>query len=593
MTNTRRVVRLAAVGVVGALALAACSSSSSGGGSASSSSGAATGFNAAVDGIVNPSDKTGGTVKLGASGDCDSYDPARTYYAWCWDVQRIFTRSLMGFASKPGAAGTEVVPDLASGPPTVNADKTEFTYKLQDGLKWQDGSALTSADIKYGIERLYAGDVINGGPSSYYLCLLDTCAADGSTAYKGPYADPSGGLTSISTPDATTITFKLNKPFADFDYLMALPTGAPVPKSQDTKADYGKKPFASGPYMFQSFTPNQSTTWVKNPNWSQATDKIRSPKADTITLTVVSNVEDLNKRILAGDLDLTADGGLQPAEIATVIADPAKKANSDNPTTGFTRYFAVMQTVAPLDNKACREAVFYATNKADLRKIRGGDFGGDIANTMTPPIVPGFDPNANPYPSGADNSGDLTLAKQKLTECGQPNGFTVNFAYVNAGLGPKLFASMQQNLGRVGIKLTSAPGEQSTYYSTWIGSPANIKAKNIGVAVAGWGADFPTPYGFWQSIANGAAIVPNGNSNYPSLNDPAVNKLIDSLTTQGDRSAAADTGKQIDAGVMGNAVYLPYVFDKSFFYRNAKLTNVFLNGGVGNYYDFVNIGTSG
>ncbi len=592
MTNTRRVVRLAAVGAVGAIALAACSSSSSGGGSASSSSGATTGFNAAVNGIVNPSDKTGGTVKLGASGDCDSYDPARTYYAWCWDVQRIFTRSLMGFAPKPGTAGTEVVPDLAAGPATVNADKTEFSYKLQDGLKWQDGSALTSADIKYGIERLYAGDVINGGPSSYYLCLLDTCAADGSTAYKGPYADPSGDLKSISTPDATTITFKLNKPFADFDYLMALPTGAPVPKAQDTKADYGKKPFSSGPYMFQSFTPNQSTTWVRNPNWSQATDKIRSPKADTVTLTIVSNVEDLNKRILAGDLDLTADGGLQPAEIATVISDPAKKSNADNPTTGFTRYFAVVQTVPPLDNKACREAVFYATNKADLRKIRGGDYGGDIANTMTPPIVPGYDPNANPYPVGADNSGDLNLAKQKLQECGQPNGFTTNFAYVNTGLGPKLFASMQQNLSRVGIKLTSAPGEQSTYYSTWIGSPANLKAKGIGLAVAGWGADFPTPYGFWQSIANGAAIVPNGNSNYPSLNDPAVNKLIDSLTSQGDRSAAADTGKQIDAGVMGNAVYLPYVFDKTFFYRAAKLTNVYLNGGVGNYYDFVNIGTS-
>lgn len=590
MTNNRRVARLAAVGAVGALALAACGGSGSG---SSTTSATTSGFNAAATSIVNPSDKTGGTVKLGASGDCDSYDPARTYYAWCWDVQRLFSRSLMGFAPKPGSAGTEVIPDLATGDPTVNADSTEWTYTISPGLKWQDGSPLTVKDVKYGIERLYAQDVINGGPSSYYLCLLDTCDADGNTTYKGPYADPNGDLASITTPDDTTITFKLNKPFADFNYLMALPTSAAVPKAQDTKADYGKKPFSSGPFQIQSFEPNKSTVWVRNTNWSQDTDKIRSPKADSITLTIVSNTDDLDNRVLAGDLYTTADGGIQPASRAKVLADSKLKDNADNPVTGFTRYFAVMQSVAPLDNKACREAVFYATNKADLRKIRGGDTGGDIANTMANPLVPGYDPSADPYPTGPDSTGDLEKAKAKLAECGQPNGFDINMAYVNEGLGPKLFASMQQNLGRVGIKVNSSPSEQSTYYSTFIGSPENIKAKKLGIAVAGWGADFPTPYGFWQSIANGAAIVPQGNSNYPSLDDPEVNKLIDSLKVESDRGKQQEIGKAIDAGVMGNAVYLPFNFDKTFYYRNPGLTNIFLNGGVGNYYDYVQLGFQG
>jgi peptide/nickel transport system substrate-binding protein len=581
MANTRRATQLAAVGAVAALVLAACG----GGSSSSSSETPASGFNAAVNGKVNVSDKTGGSLNLGASSDCDSYDPARTYYAYCWNIQRLFTRSLMGFAPEPGAAGTKILPDLATAAGTANADKTEWTYTLKDGVKYEDGTPITSKDVKYAVERLFATDVINGGPSSYYTSLLDV------NGYKGPYADPNGDLSSITTPDDKTITFKLNKSFADFDYLMALPTAAPVPKAKDTKADYGKKPVSSGPYKFESFEPNKSTVWVRNTNWDQATDTIRKPLVDKITITIVADPADLDKRVLAGDVDFAVDGGLQPENRAIVLADPTKKANADNGTTGFTRYIAVMQTVEPLTNKACREAVFYAFNKSDYRKIRGGDTGGDIANTMTPPIVPGYDEAYDPYPDGADNTGDLEKAKAKLAECGQPNGFSMNLAYVNAGLGPKLFASVQQNLARVGIKVGSAPADASNYYSTWIGSPKNIIDQNIGIAIAGWGADFPTAYGFWQSIANGNAILPEGNSNYPSLNDPKVNDLLDQLT-KADVSAAEPLAKQLDQAVMDNAVYLPVQFDKMFPYRNPRLTNVYLNGGVGNYYEIVNTGVS-
>jgi peptide/nickel transport system substrate-binding protein len=585
MVNTRRATQFAAVGAVAALALAACGGGTSGTTSPSATS--ASGFNAAVTSKVNVSDKTGGTLKFGASSDVDSYDPARTYYAYSWDLQRMFTRTLMGFAPEPGVAGNSVVPDMATGAGESNADKTEWTYHLQSGLKYEDGTPITSKDIKYGIERLFATDVINGGPGFYYINLLTPAGG-----YKGPYADPTGDLSTVTTPDDSTITFKLTKSFGDFDYLMALPAAAPVPKSKDTKADYGKKPVSSGPYKFDSYEPAKLTTWSRNTNWDQATDKIRKPLADKVTLTIVSDTADLDKRVLAGDLDLEVDAGLQPENRAAVIADPTKKANADNPVTPFTRYISVMQTVAPLDNKACREAIFYAFNKAEYRKIRGGETGGDIANTMSPPLVPGYDETYNPYPDGADNTGDLDKAKAKLAECGQPSGFSINMAYSTAGLGPKLFASVQQNLARVGIKVGGAPADQSTYYATWIGSPANIINKKIGIAIAAWGPDFSTPFGFWSTISDGRSILPTGNSNYPSLNDPVVNSTLDGLTKESDPAKVAVLGKTIDNQVMTDAVYLPVQYDKSFYYRNPRLTNIYLNGGTAMFYDYVNIGTS-
>jgi peptide/nickel transport system substrate-binding protein len=592
MRNIRGSARLVAVGAVGVLALAACGSSSSATPGTSGST-VTTGYNAGVTSVVNPSTVSGGTLRFGESGDVDSYDPARTYYAYSWDLQRLFTRTLMGFQSVPGPGGNTVVPDLATAAPTISSDGKTYTYTIYDGLKWDDGSPLTTADIKYGIERMWATDVINGGPSQYYLCLLDTCGADGTPQYKGPYADPTGGLTSIETPNATTIVFHLNKPYADFNYLMALPASAPVPKARDTKADYGKDPASSGPYMFKSFVPNSLTTWVRNPNWQQSTDKLRHPLVNTITLAVDTNSADLDQRLLSGDLDLIVDGSLQTATRAKVLTNPTQKAQVDNPTTSFTRYFSVMQTVAPLTNINCRQAIFYAFDKAGYIKIRGGDTGGSVAFSMTPNGIPGYDSSYNPYPNGSDYSGDLTAAKAALAKCGQPNGFTISMAYANVDPGPALFASVQAAMARVGIKVTPAPADQSTYYSTWIGSPQNILNKRIGIAIAAWGPDFPSVGGFWNSIANGSLILPSGNTNYPSLNDPKINSLLAQATTATDPATQASIGKQINEQVMANAVYLPVQNDKFFTYRPPNLTNVYINQGLGFFYDYVNIGTGG
>ena len=97
--SSRRSRRLAALtlGVVTAVALAACGGPSTSG----SGSGGSTGGNgapaAAVNGVNNPSDAMGGTIRMANSGDWDSLDPADTYYAYAWNFVRLYGRSLMMF----------------------------------------------------------------------------------------------------------------------------------------------------------------------------------------------------------------------------------------------------------------------------------------------------------------------------------------------------------------------------------------------------------------------------------------------------------------------------------------------------------------
>ena len=84
-----------------------------------------------------------------------------------------------------------------------------------------------------------------------------------------------------------------------------------------------------------------------------------------------------------------------------------------------------------------------------------------------------------------------------------------------------------------------------------------MKNQGIGIATAGWGADFPDRIGWGDSILNGKAIKPTGNSNYASLNDPTVNAPSRATNpTDADWEAAGEA-------VMNSATYLPVLAEKT------------------------------
>jgi peptide/nickel transport system substrate-binding protein len=568
-----------------ALALAACSSNSK---SPTSKPAASGGFNAAVTSIVNPSTHKGGVLKLANNADFDSMDTAESYYAWVWNFSRYYSRTLVTASAAPGLAGDKLVNDLAANQ-TISSDGLTYTYTLKPGLKYEDGSTIKSEDIKYGIEREFAQDVITGGPT-YFITFLDE-----GQKYPGPYKDKDpAGLKSITTPDDNTIVFKLAAPFADFPYLLAMPSAAPVPQSQDTGAKYRNHPFSSGPYKLQSYQPGKSAVFVRNTFWDPSTDPVRKALPDEIDLALGVDQNTIDSELINGTLDLdTAQVGVQSAAQAKILLDPNLKKNADEPNTGFIRYFAINTQVAPLDNIHCRNAVEYATDKVALQTARGGpDAGGSIAQGMLPPNIAGYDPNLTTF-TGPSGQPDATKAKAELAACGQPNGFKTVIATTNTGKGPIVAQALQEALQKVGINATIDATDPANYYSATIGTPSNAKAKGYGLMSAGWGADFPTGYGFMDVIVDGTKIIPTGgNVDTAMLNDPQINQLCVQATAETDPTKAAADWAQINKLVMASATYLPYVYDKALNYRNPAMTNVFINGYYG-MVDFSALGLSG
>jgi peptide/nickel transport system substrate-binding protein len=580
----------AVAGCAAALAaatLAACTSGgtgsagSSGSGSSpvSSAAAVAAAFNAGTAGIVDPSSAKGGTLSFALSGTPDSLDPGNTYSAWTWNFSRLYATPLTTFQSAPGAAGDVLVPGLAAGLGAVSPDGLTWTYHIKRGLKFSDGEPITAADVKYAVERTYDRSVLDNGPNYFQLLL-------GDPQYPGPYKDPNGDLTSITTPDRYTIEFHLASPFPDFNYVVSIPQTAPVPQDKDTGASYQLNPVSSGPYMFQSYSLGKQAVLVDNPNWVPQEDPQAKQLVSKITLTMNVNADDIDSRLLAGDLDVDAAGsGVQAAARAKILSSPALMKSADDAPSSRLWFIYLDTQVAPLTNVACRQAIEYAANKTALQAALGGPYaGGSVASTTLLPGMPGYT-SFDQYNALSQPAGDIADAKAALARCGQPAGFTIGAAY-RSDLPKEAQAAqaLQAALAKVGITLELQGFPSASYVSDIAGSPNYMQTHGLGVDFGDWSPDWPDGYGMLNGLANGNNIVPTGNTNVSEENDPAVNALFADAARPGTTTArqAADYG-QIDKLVMGDAAILPAVYGRNLLYRGAALTNVYAYAPYGMY----------
>ncbi|MFC3575451.1 ABC transporter substrate-binding protein [Streptomyces yaanensis] len=589
-TSGRRKQAMAAAAVVAALlTTAACGGGDGKDGDKGSTTGAA-GFDAANNKVAQASlAKKGGTLRFGGAQDADSWDTTRGYYGFMWNFARYYSRQLVTNKPAPGKEGAQLTPDLATGLAKVTDGGKTYTYTLRDGATWEDGKPITSKDIKYGIERVWAQDVLSGGP----VYLKDVLDPKGE--YKGPYKDTSKdklGLKAIQTPDDKTIVFKLPQANSDFEEMLALVSASPVRQDKDTKSKYGLHPFSSGPYKFESYSPGKDLTLVRNDQWKQASDPIRKAYPDKITITFFSDANQLDQRLINGDLDLDINQtGMSPQGRTTALKQ--HKANLDNPVSGYIRYAVFPQSVAPFNNVDCRKAVILGADHVSLQTARGGPVaGGDIGTNMLPPSVPGAEGQKyDPYElAGANKNGNVAKAKEALKACGKPNGFKTTIAVRNnKPVEVATAQSLQASLKKIGItaEIDQYDGSQTTGI---IGSPANVKKKGYGIIIMGWGADFPSVQGFGLPLWNSKYILDSGNSNYALIKDKAIDGLFNNYVTTLDDAGKTKIATDINHKVMDGAYYLPFVFEKFINWRGDNLANVYTSDGYSGVYDFVNLG---
>ncbi|MFE9881360.1 ABC transporter substrate-binding protein [Streptomyces sp. NPDC005784] len=544
------------------------------------------GADAATKDVVNASTKKGGTVTYEYSDVPDSFDPGNTYYAYMYNLSRLYARPLMTFQPGAGQKGNTLVPDLAASAGVPSDGGKTWTYKLRAGLKYQDGTPITSKDVKYAVERSnFARDVLSLGPNYFQQFLV------GGDKYKGPYKDKSGkGLDSIATPDDTTVVFHLKTAFQEFDYLVASPQTAPVPQAKDNGVDYVKNIVSSGSYKFQSYSDGKQAVLVRNENWDAKTDPLRKQYPDKIVVNLKVNAETIDKDVLAGDAIDLGGTGVQAATQAQVLTDAAKKANTDNTYGGRLVYMAINTKVKPFDNVACRKAVQFAIDKVSVQTAEGGPIRGDIASTVLPPDIPGY-AKSDVYAS-AGNTGDATKAKDQLKACGKSTISTNISARSDRPQEIDAATAIIASLKKAGINATLKQYPSGKYFTDYAGVPKFTEKQNIGLIMMQWGADWPSGYGFLQQILNGSAIGDSGNTNLSQYDNKDVNALLEKAIGTQDNAARNGLYTEIDKKTMDDAVLVPLTYFKVLLARPQFATNLVSTAAFSGQYDYLNIGTT-
>jgi peptide/nickel transport system substrate-binding protein len=489
---------------------------------------------------------SGGTLQvLDQATEDTGLDPAELYTSGGGAIPRLLFRTLTTRDTVAGDQGRTVVPDLATDTGEASANATVWTYHLKAGVKYATGQAITSYDIKYGIERSFSS-ALAGGPPYLRDWLI------GGAAYQGPYgANPD--LASIVTPNADTIVFHLRKSEGDFPYLAAETQFAPVPESADTGKNYNADPVSSGPYTIANFTKGKDLDLVRNTYWSKSTDSQRLACPDNIDISLGLSATVIDQRLAASvgqDADaITTDTDVDAATLAQAAAQPALKARLTSGNFPDTTYLAFNTTKAPFNDILVREAFSYAVDRTALVNAEGGSQLATPLTTFTPPSIGAAYHPYDYFPAGA--TGDPAKAKALLAQAGYPDGLTVQLAYDNND--PQDAAALQQAYAKAGITLQLNAIDDSNFDSV-----VTDTATEPALSLFSWGADWPSGAPFLTPIFDGRDIVQGGgNFNLAQYSDTAVEQQIDKINQITDYAKAQQAWGDLDAQLGKLALTVP------------------------------------
>lgn len=509
------------------------------------------------------------------------------------DPQRNYTGEDLAFASgylnrtltqytlsADNNEASQLVADLATDTGTTPDGGKTWEFTIKDGVKWEDGQAVTCEDVKYGVSRTFATDIITDGPT-YAISMLDIPQVDGASIYKGPYVEDAAGQAAYDAAvvcEGSKITFKLSSPVADFNYTVTLSAFAPVRKDADTGEKYDDKPLSNGPYKIESYVKKDKLVLVRNENWDPATDSFRTALPDRIEMVFAVPAAVITERLMADagdDVYAISPDSVDSTKLATVFSDAKYEKRRFNELDPYVRFFFINTKKVP--NEKHRQAILAAVNREELRKIAGGDYAGEYADGAIKPNI-GID-----YaPTGlwetllgeaVPATGNPELAKKLLEESGEafPNPLVID--YPKTEVNDKAVASIVAALEAVGITATPNGLEPGGYYPI-VMDPA----KQGGLTSAGWAPDW----------LNASTVIPElfspaGGFALSQYDDAAWVERVAAAKAMTDRAAQAKEWQALNTEAARLGLILPTRFGLEQRMHGSKVTGAYIWGPYGSW----------
>jgi len=518
----------------------------------------------------------GGTLTYYIRSALEHTDPQRTYIGRdITNWSRTVYRSLVTFPiSEDVKTSTTPVPDLATDTGTSSEGGKIWKFTVKDGVKWEDGKPITCEDFKYGASRVFATDVITGGPN-YLLTYLDIPEGkDGLPIYTGPYNSSPEGKAAFDkavTCDGNTITYTFKKPWADFPLAIAsLHMMDPYRQDKDQGEKSNYVIFSNGPYKLEGGTwdKNKGGTLVRNENYDPSTDstKVREALPDKIVFDIGKTAEQITDQLIADsgqDKTAVTEARIPSSYYSQITGKIADR--SVTVTSPYTDY--LVPNFNKMTNLQVRQALAASTDDTAWVAAGGGDKAYTEATDIVNPAVKGYQKDL--FPGG---SGDPDKSKQLLQQAGVQTPYPITFTYPSTPTADKQASALKEGWEKGGFKVTLKGVANQDVYYTNIQNPG----QDADLVWAGWGADWPSAITVTAPLFDSRPnLTKNSNGqDYGHYKSDEFNALVDQAQAATDLDQQTSVLQDADKVLAKDVAYIP--IDTAIFY--------FLHGsGIKNY----------
>ena len=442
----------------------------------------------------------------------------------------------------------DYVPELASDIQTSD-DNLSVTFTLHDGVTFHDGKPLTSADVKYTFDTLFAA---NSGKSASFF--------EGSGASKQPF------ITAVEAPDPRTVIMRLRKPWLSL--MTNLVSISIIPKeSAATQKDH---PVGSGPFKFAQFDSTQQVVDLEAfPNYWQG-----APQIPRLRVRVILDANALQAELRSGRIDLVP--------IPTNLTSDALKALDQAPDLKVEQfpganivYLGFNAQGAPLDNARLRQSIAYAIDRESIiRDLLLGQ--AKVANSILPE-------ESWAYTPGQVYSYDPEKAKKLLDEAGfrDPDGNgpqmrlsqPIKFKITSGSAAVRQFAGViQNNLKDIGVPIEIETLEFNSLLD-------QLRKGQYQMTTSRWVGGNQDPVFLRDLFATSEIPTQDrGGRNRSRYSNPEFDRIIEEASNTADREKARALYVQAQEIISRDLPMFPLWYPANIVVARESVTNIKVDG---------------
>jgi peptide/nickel transport system substrate-binding protein len=513
----RSIRRSAVFLVVTALLGAACSSNGGGGGGGTGGGGGG-------------KPQSGGDVVIARTAESQSMDKTNVFdNESIWIFEQIYE---MLYEVTPD--GKDVQPWLATSY-ELSSDQLTWTFHLRDGVKFSNGQAMTSADVKFSLDE--AGKAAQG------------------------WGYINSAIKEITTPDPLTVVIQTKYPWSPLLADLSLFNNGIIPDNYAGKSakDFYQAPIGTGPFVWDHWTKGQELKLVKNPNYWQK----GKPYLDSVTWTTVG---DDNTRILQLKGDQAQVDEFPPwASVADLKNTPG--VTMDLFPSTRTDYMLFNERRKPFQDVHVRRAISLALDRASMVKAVLFN-NGTPAYSFIAPNVPYHDTNAGGLQFNLDQ------AKAEMAQSTVPDGFNTTLM-VGAGTVDEnsLAQIIQQELAPLNIKITLTKVDPSVEFT-------NVEKFDYDLAFSYWTMDIADP----DELVTFAVDPTSGaHSFFTDYNNKEVIDWTHSAEREFDTAKRTEFYNKIQEQASADA-FMAYLYWSPYRYATSSKLHDFFVTPLGNYH---------